>query len=524
MEVIGVNIYIDGVRHNASPLPLLVAGYNISNIKNPGDTFRVCFTYAYSDGTESGRTIEQTFTLLNEEINISVLNAWQGAVTDDGFIVAAKVLEQGNVRVNVYSDAAKTKLVVQSPETVADATLTVKLNVTGLEPGTQYYWAIESAGIVTSVGGRITTLPVGEASFKVVSSSCAGGNSYSSGRAYRISDHEVFDGIRTKHPDSLMFIHGGDLHYRDIGKSSPNPTYEAEFNQAYDDVLLTRQQDLYLNMPITFMPDDHDYGPNNSTSTSPSRAASLATYKSRVPHYPLALAGTNDCLAQTFVIGRVRFIILDTRSQRDIGTLLGAVQKQWLKDTLLAATEPVIGIQVGVPWLSSTNTDTWYGAAAERTELMDFFAANGLTSRLFLFAGDTHCIAIDSGINNAGIPVLQFASLDSAPSVKGGPYSEGSAAFIGQYGVLEFTDNRETITMKATGIHYLEGIEYPKVSYEKVFDAVPTSPSLLQLELVEGETVSSDLTIGFSIDSTQLLASMDSEYNHITNTEIKVKV
>jgi len=33
--ITGVNIYIDGVKHNATPQPLTQATYNISNVKAP---------------------------------------------------------------------------------------------------------------------------------------------------------------------------------------------------------------------------------------------------------------------------------------------------------------------------------------------------------------------------------------------------------------------------------------------------------------------------------------------------------
>ena len=61
--ITGVNIYIDGVKHNSTPQPLTQATYNISNVKAEGASFNVQFSYVYDDGSESGLTAVQSYSL-----------------------------------------------------------------------------------------------------------------------------------------------------------------------------------------------------------------------------------------------------------------------------------------------------------------------------------------------------------------------------------------------------------------------------------------------------------------------------
>ncbi len=68
--IIGANIYIDGVKHNATPIPVQETAYDISDVKNPGDTFDIQSSWVFDDDTESVLTKIQTFAL---NINIQMI-------------------------------------------------------------------------------------------------------------------------------------------------------------------------------------------------------------------------------------------------------------------------------------------------------------------------------------------------------------------------------------------------------------------------------------------------------------------
>jgi alkaline phosphatase D len=247
-------------------------------------------------------------------------------------------------------------------------------------------------------------------------------------------------------------MHMGDFHYENIGVNDPDL-----FRDAFETVLgSSTQSSLYRNVPIAYVWDDHDYGPNNSDSTAPGRTAARLTYQEYVPHYPLA-AGTGDVpIYQTFSVGRVKFIVADSRSARSPAsatdnaskTMLGVSQKTWFKQELLNADGvfPLIVWVNSLPWIGVTGDDGWYRYTIERREIADFIKDNGIAG-LCMISGDAHMIAIDDGANSdyatgggAGFPVMHAAALDRSGSVKGGPYSEGAFPGGGQFGLMTVTD------------------------------------------------------------------------------------
>jgi len=279
----------------------------------------------------------------------------------------------------------------------------------------------------------------------------------------------VFDAVRQEHP--LFFMNIGDLFYSDIKDNDIN-----RFRDSYFQVLTApRQQALYRVIPIVYMWDDHDYGPNNSDSKAPAREAARLAYQEMVPHYPLPDAPSDhpDCkyaepaacrsINQSFAVGRAYFILSDLRSERAPKTrqdnadksMMGAVQKQWFKDQLLYARDhyDLIFWISSVPWIQKKTwwSDRWGGYASEREELADFIRDNHI-DHLVILAGDAHMVALDDGANSdyatgggAAMPVMHGAALNRKGSTKGGPYSHGTfpnpEPEDGQFGLVEVIDS-----------------------------------------------------------------------------------
>jgi hypothetical protein len=162
----------------------------------------------------------------------------------------------------------------------------------------------------------------------------------------------------------------------------------------------------------------------------------------------------------------------DTRSMRDLeqmadgsDSLLGEEQREWLKQELLAGSrnyELVVWVN-SVPWIdeASTALDDWGGYATERSEIANFIAGNGI-SNLMMVAGDAHMLGIDDGTNTdysenggAAFPIMHAAATDRPGSIKGGPYSEGAYPGAGQYGLVTFRDNGDSMTVEMSGRNWL---------------------------------------------------------------------
>jgi phosphodiesterase/alkaline phosphatase D-like protein len=384
---------------------------------------------------------------------ITVDFAWIGGVDTGGATVKARSADAVAMTLRYDTDPGLANWI---PVVGCEGAVEVYcFDLTGLAADTTYYIGF----IGSSLAGQLHTFPSGSSSFSIAAASCGGQGTPEYHGAANTTNTPAYDRIREREP--LLLIHMGDLHYRNL-----NTTSSASYRTAYKDVLAnSRFNELCLNVPIAYVWDDHDFGPNDSDGTYSGKATAQQVYREYVPHYDLDDAAA---IYQTFVIGRVRFILLDTRSGRSPDTntdnasktRLGATQKQWLKDTLLAASEPLIVLEVG-SWIGNSTSfpDGWESFSTERTELFDYFSANGLMDRLLLMGGDVHELISDDGTNTNfetgaatdGPPYVGFAPLD-------GDFNDFSATAQNkyqtenqQYGTLDFVDTGTQITVTAKG-------------------------------------------------------------------------
>lgn len=395
--------------------------------------------------------------------------AWSGAVTASTATVAVRLTTSGQrVRLQLSPSPSLSPATFSPVVTSAAASgNAVKLTVQGLQSDTDYYYGIEVAGVLRpepESRGRFHTFPLGRASFKIA----FGGDS-----DFRVGNQSAFDAIRAERP--LLFIHTGDLHYIDT-----NSTNLDDYRRNYDAVLSHPvQAALYRNVPLAYMWSDHDFCGSDSDGTAVGRDTARNAYKERVPHYPIASAG--GALAQSFTVGRVRFIITDTRSASSVAsvkessakTRLGTAQKTWFKQELINARDAGFPLIVWVnpePWIDrpALGEDTWGGYTTERTEIANFLRDNKVDNVVML-SGDMHALAYDDGAHSdyatgggAPITVLHAAALSQTGSVKGGPYTLGPFPGSAQYGMLEVFDNGgPSVACRFSGIKVGES---PKIS------------------------------------------------------------
>jgi hypothetical protein len=353
---------------------------------------------------------------------------WAGALTPTSFTVTARLVP----------GARQARLVVGADGLAgarygpAGEGRTVRLTATGLRPGTRYSYGLEVDGRLDAARGRVITPPAGPASFRFAVGACA--RTGSTGR--------VFDAIRATEP--LFYLNTGDFFYGDVDTDDL-----PRFRRLYDATLgAPGQAALYRSTATAYVWDDHDYGSNNADGSSAARPAASRAYREAVPHYPLATA--DGPIYQAFTVGRVRFLLTDSRSDRSAGSTLGARQRAWLEAELRSGRDRyalVVWVS-SIPWIDAPDpgADTWGGFAAERRGLADLVASAGIRN-LLMVSGDAHMLAIDdgrhsdySGSGGAGFPVFHAAPLDRPGDVKGGPYSHGPRARGGQFGLVTVDD------------------------------------------------------------------------------------
>jgi phosphodiesterase/alkaline phosphatase D-like protein len=400
---------------------------------------------------------------------------WSGAVTDTSFRVTARiddplaeratlVIEHG--RESAQRAALPAPVDAVGPEPVP-ASGVVTWTVDGLEADTSYQYTVivDDHADTTRGQGEIRTFPDGPASFTIAVGACARTG----------SNAAVFDTIRAVQPQ--MFIHTGDFHYGNIDFDDIDM-----FRARYADVLASPGQSaLYRSVPTAYVWDDHDYGANDADANSPSRPAARAAFRENVPHYELPDGTDDGAIYQAFTAGRVRFILTDVRSERTADSMLGARQLEWFEEEMLGAAEDhalIVWVNA-VPWIGpeGQSRDNWTGYPEERRHVAEIIEEAGVENVVML-AGDAHMVAIDDGSNSGygpsgeGFPVLHAAALDRGGSVKGGPYSHGTAPGGGQFGTFTVDDDGTgPLTVELAG-HDWTGAELMSYTF-----TVPAEPA-----------------------------------------------
>jgi phosphodiesterase/alkaline phosphatase D-like protein len=354
---------------------------------------------------------------LGVEYSLISRGPWSGGVTPTSAVVKAKLPREGmNAQLLVSKDAGFTSPLRFGPVlSQTNRYDIVEFGVQGLEPNTAYHYALEINGrLDRKKRGEFRTFPKAEesASFQIAFASC--------GRTG--STRDIYDRIREHRP--LFYMNMGDLHYEDIRSNSV-----ALFRGAYDKVLASPQQsELYRTVPIVYMWDDHDYGGNNANRKSTTHPAARRAYNEYVPHYPFADPDKDAPIYHSFVVGRVKFIITDLRSERDDPkekddakkTILGEKQKKWLKQELLASNGkyPLICWMSSVPFIGEVGKSPYRFVRTNEWGFIHHTNLFGRTNRSgTVYAAEEAEKAATNALENAEGDAANGAEKEAVPQV-----------------------------------------------------------------------------------------------------------
>lgn len=464
-----------------------------------------------------------------ENINTTKCDwCWIGAVTNNSITIKAKLnnkVKEGKNYIQVFyhtnNNLIPTNKDIKKVQASSLNDRIATFSLIDLAENTVYYYVIIADGRRYPLQGTLEfkTVKINQPyNFAIACSSCAGGT-ISQFASYGVSNSKVFDLIReykynTKSGQNYnlaMFIHMGDLHYRnDLPFLGLKENYLDDYRDNYDLIMnQSRQKNLYQNIPLAYIWDDHDYGTNDSDGSYNLKYIASEAYREQVPYYPLVeklnIIEGKGAIYQSFIIGRVRFIMTDSRfHQEPINTVnelnrsvLGSQQRRWLLEQLKFAKQQQQNNREGltiwvnsIPWIGSPNapTGSWNKFPQERTLIANFIKENQI-DKLLMITGDAHMLALDDGKEGTAnsyaaggggsFPIIQAASLDSKSSFKGGPYNgkkyiidstvkSNNGAIPGkeQWGLLNFTDDGNKIEVKVE----LKRMEKTLIQHTFVFD------------------------------------------------------
>ncbi|MBM0203502.1 alkaline phosphatase D family protein [Micromonospora sp. STR1s_5] len=414
-----------------------------------------------------------------------VYHAWVGAVTDTAATVAYGLENVASTRL-VVSTNADLSAPVYSPAAAVDSAGVVKLTRTELTPNTDYYFGVEADGVLMVDGrGSFTSDPTPgvPTSVSVVFGSCQQTNSNAVTFAKMANRVGPYGRARRA-------LHEGDMHYRDPGAGFTAADVRAQYRSS---LAQPNMQVLLTTVPTTYEPDNHDWGGADSHAGSPAGPVVAAGFRQFVPHYALP-APDGVGMWQSFVLGRIRFIILDTRSQRSprtdpdgpSKTLLGAAQKAWFFSEL-EKPEPLKIIVSGIYWrLDSATGDRWGSYYTEWAEIRAWFAAHPQVQAYVVF-GDRHALAADDGSSpNCYLPMAGGAPFDQGSTQSFEPWSHGYYEGVANtnlkaYGALDITDSGASISVAYSGISANDDVV--RVSMTTTFTASAALPAVWGMPL-----------------------------------------
>jgi len=313
--------------------------------------------------------------------------------------------------------------IVQSGSTTTDASkdYTVKVDVTGLQPDTWYYYRFTALN-KKSLIGRTRTAPTGNvANLRFAVMSCS---SYETGYFNAYSD------VAQKN-DVDAVIHLGDYIYEyGQGGILSNGDTNRLHEPAHEILTLSDYRirhslhkldpdlrAIHQQYPFITVWDDHETANNSyrdgAENHTPGTEGNWDDRKNygRTAYFewmPIRdVHNAIDTIHRTISFGDLAtFIMIDTRLEgRDIQTgsnntdtnrtILGFPQLNWFKNELSSATAQwkLIGnqVMVGSLKLGSTvlNTDQWDGYPAERTKVLSHIGSNNINNVVVL-TGDIH--------------------------------------------------------------------------------------------------------------------------------------
>jgi alkaline phosphatase D len=341
------------------------------------------------------------FQRLMDNPNPIVHGPMLGDFTEESASVWVRTFEESPVKV-MYSTSMKMEdaQTSSSVQSQAETDYTAVVNISGLEPETEYYYQIVvGEDTLRSEEWSFVTFPEKGQSFnrEIGFGACAGYTPQYTHMWSMLAAHRF--------PVFLML---GDNVYIDHPERPAIQDYTYYRRQSEN-----RYKSFISRTPIYAVWDDHDFGTNDSWGTSAKYepAWKYDVWKKYRHNWnnPYYGGGEEQPGVWTdFSYGDVDFFMLDSRyyrteSEDSQPDMLGEAQMAWLKAKLRNSNATFKVIASPVPWSYDSKTgtqmtpagrrpgglDTWLGFQEQRKEIFDFLHDERIEG-IILISGDRH--------------------------------------------------------------------------------------------------------------------------------------
>lgn len=382
------------------------------------------------------------------------------------------------------SESDDFKTIVRSDTTSARASkdYTVKIDVTGLNENSYYFYRFHALD-KTSMVGRTKTLPIQNIdSVRLAVASCSN---------WEFGYFNAYAAIAAREVDAV--IHLGDYIYEYATGVYANKNSGRKNLPAHEIVTLTDYRTRYSQYhldnglrqmrqrhPLIAIWDDHEFANDVYKSGAQNHQAEEGDFHQRKAaatqaYYEWIPIREGERLYRAFNFGNlVKLIMLDERVEgrvkpleraddpaleKEYRSMLGEAQLGWLLEELRAANQwKVIGNQVLFSALKrpgqkiGINLDSWAGYPLEKRAISDFIQTNHVKNTIFI-TGDTHASwAFEVSADPFGKKVNPFAVEFGTTSISSGNANESKSddsvrmqeqAYLNENPHLKFTNLRD---------------------------------------------------------------------------------
>ena len=289
-------------------------------------------------------------------------------------------------------------------------------------------------------------------------------------------NYEIFDAIAKQGPDFMLWL-GDNLYLREPEFNSPHRmAYRYTNARSFPGI-----QPMLASMANYAIWDDHDYGPNDSDRGFPFKTESLKLFKAFWANPQFGVEGTPGIFGK-FKWADLDFFLLDDRYHRAPDKLLdpdkdylGAVQLQWLKDSLVSSGAPFKFVVVGNQTLNTLcGHEAYPKYVNEYADFMSWLDRSDVEGVVFL-SGDRHFTELLCKQRPGNYPLFEFTSspLTSGVFQKLGIEENNPIRVPGtkvndarNFGMIKVEGPRKERTLTLRALDYLGKVRWEKTIHE----------------------------------------------------------
>ncbi|MEC7564272.1 MAG: alkaline phosphatase D family protein [Planctomycetota bacterium] len=372
-----------------------------------------------------------------------------GNNTGKGISIWVRTASASEVQIRVVDPDGISLAAKASARSSLDTDFTCVIRVEGLTPNSNYAYSVVIDGVEVPETFKLRTLTASgmPTEFRVA---------FGGGAGYVPQNEVMWNTIADAGPDVLMLL--GDNVYSDAPEMPEMQHYCYYRRQSRPEY-----RTLTAQVPVYTIWDDHDFGTNDCqggpfVESPPWKVPVWRVFKNNTVNPGYGGGIMQPGCWYDYYVGDVHFIMTDGRTYRthnpendSAPTMLGPIQKEWLKQTIKNSKGVFTVLVSPVPWVfgaKGNSKDTWNGFKEERGEIFDI-VRNSRNNGVLLMSADRHRSDLWKIKSEGLYPLYEFNSSRLTnqhvhPEMREAEFSYNSKQ---SFGIVDFDTKRKDPTV-----------------------------------------------------------------------------